>query len=466
MDKATLRRRIKLAMARQNLIAYTRLTYPRYQPWLHHVLLATALQAVSDGIIKRLIVEMPPRHGKSELVSVRFPAWHLGRHPDQRIISASYTIDLAGPFSAKVRDQFNHPDWPFRARLQPGMQSREMWDIYNNYGGLIAAGVRGGITGKGGHILSIDDPLKDAEQARSKTIKDAIWDWYQGTAYPRLEDDGAIILTATRWAEDDLIGRVLQEQEDGGDEWVRLRMPAIAECNDLLGRAIGEPLWPARYSLERYAKIKRAIGSYWFNALFQQSPAAEEGNIIHPDWFHFYDRFPREVDEVVQSWDMAFKDKDDSDYVVGQVWARLQSTFYLLHQWRERADFVATLGAVRYVSDLFPQAIAKLIEDKANGPAVISALHSELFGIIPVEPRGSKEARARAITPLLEAGNVWLPNTTIAPWVLDFLEECRVFPNGANDDQVDAMTMALDYLALRDAEALAEDETAVRISRY
>jgi len=421
------------------------------KPGKHLDVLDKALQDVSEGKIKRLIVAMPPRHGKSERVSKKFPAWHVGRNPGDEIILASYSIDLSRGFSRIARDTLMSHYSVFGVRVDPQNQSAESWGIEGYRGGVTAAGVGGPITGRGAKIAIVDDPVKNSEEANSEVMRDKIWEWYQSTLYTRLTPDGRIIIVMTRWHEDDLVGRLLKKEreeiEEGthtGDRWTVINFPAIAEDDDYLGRKPGEPLWPEfGFDLQRLTKIKQDVGSYVFNALYQQRPSAAEGAMFRRQWWQYYETDPRliQFDEMIQSWDCTFKDSDGSDYVVGQVWGRKGADKYLVDQVRDRMDITATMDAIRNMSAKWPKARLKLIEDKANGSAIISMLRHKLGGIVPVTPKESKLARAHAILPDVEAGNVYLPRNK--PWVQDFIEECAAFPKGANDDQVDCMTQAL-----------------------
>ena len=423
----------------------------------HLDVLDKALQDVSEGKIKRLIVAMPPRHGKSERVSKKFPAWHVGRNPGDEIILASYSIDLSREHSMIARDTLaNHPD-VFGVNLAKDRQSAESWGIEGHRGGVKAAGVGGPITGRGARIAIIDDPVKNAEEANSEVMRDKIWAWYQSTLYTRLTPDGRIIVVMTRWHEDDLVGRLLQKEREEieagthtGERWTVINFPAIAEENDYLGRSIGEPLWPEfGFDLQRLEQIKQDVGSYVFNALYQQRPAAAEGAMIKRHWWKFYNDDPRSMrfDEIIQSWDCTFKDSDGSDYVVGQVWGRIGADVYLIDTVRERMDITATIDAILHITSKWPDARLKLIEDKANGPAIISILQRKIGGIVAVKPTESKIARASAVVPFIEAGNVHLPQGK--PWVDEFIDECASFPHGAHDDQVDAMSQALKRLCFR-----------------
>lgn len=396
------------------------------------------------GRIKRLMVFLPPRHGKSEFISKYFTAWVLGKFPDTRIILASYEADFAATWGRKARGLLEeHGPSLFGIRVSGKSSAANRWDIEGHEGGMVTAGVNGPITGKGADIAIIDDPVKNDQEAMSETYRTRAWEWYKSTFRTRLQRDGAIILIMTRWHQDDLAGKLLQAQKEGGEKWDVVSLLALAEENDPLGREPGQPLCPELFTKQALESIKTSVGSYWWASLYQQRPSPAEGGIFKRHWWQYYRQAPGKFDEIIQSWDMSFKDKATSDFVVGQVWGRSGADKYLLDQVRGRMDFTATLQAVRSLSAKWPQARAKLVEDKANGPAVIATLKREISGLIPVEPQGSKEARAWAVQPEVEAGNVYIPDPGIASWVHDFVEECAAFPNGAHDDQVDAMTQAL-----------------------
>jgi len=421
----------------------------------HLELLCSKLEAVERGEILRLMVFMPPRHGKSHVVSKKFPAWYLGRNPDNDIIISSYSADLAYDFSRIARNTLR--EWGPRlwdVELADDSSAVGRWGIKGHRGGLVAAGVGGPITGRGAHVAIIDDPFKNWEEAQSQVIRDKVWEWYKSTFRTRLAPGGAIVLVMTRWHLDDLAGRLLEEMLKGGEEWEIVCLPAVAESRiilvkgkielpDPLGRKPGEILWPERYSAQELCTIKTTLGSYLWNALYQQHPSPSKGGILKRTWWKFYQEAPSKFDEVIQSWDCTFKDLKTSDFVVGQVWGRVGADKYLLDQTRDRMDIIATMNAIRSLSAKWPQARAKLVEDKANGPAVIQMLRKEIPGLIAVNPEGGKVARAQAVSPDIEAGDVYLPDPSIAPWIHDFIEECAAFPNGPHDDQVDAMTQAL-----------------------
>lgn len=414
----------------------------------HLDILDETLQKVSEGRLKRVIVTMPPRHGKSERVSKKFPAWHVGNNPNDEVIMASYSVDLSRDFSRIARDTLQAHTEVFKRSLDKAKASAESWGIEGHRGGVGAAGVGGPITGKGARIAIIDDPVKNAEEAASEVMREKIWEWYQSTLYTRLTPDGRIIVVMTRWHEDDLVGRLLQKEQDEikagthkGERWTVINFPALADGDDLLGRKEGEPLWPEfGFDRDRLEQIKVDVGSRVFNALYQQRPSAAEGQLFKREWWKYYNVLPSMVRKII-SIDATFKDSDNSDFVSIQVWGKRAADMYLIDRVNARMDFVTTIQAIRNIVRKHPDAAMKLVEDKANGSAIISMLRREIGGIVPINPQGGKVARANAVSPYIESGNVYLPQN--APWVSDFVEQCASFPNGKHDDDVDAMTQAL-----------------------
>lgn len=399
------------------------------------------------------MVFMPPRHGKSELVSRRLPAYILGKNPDAKIITASYGGDLAQRMNRDVQRIIDSREYGvlFPETILSGtgvmtdakyVRTTNIFEIVNHKGVYISAGVGGAITGMGYDYGIVDDPYKNRAEADSDTIRRKIWEWFVSTFYTRQEMQGRILVTMTRWHELDLAGQLefLMENDPQADQWDIVAMPAIAEEADQY-RKIGDPLWPGRYDLEKLAKTKAMLGTYEWNSLYQQHPAPLEGGIVKRTWWKFYREPPAHFDEIIQSWDLSLDGNPESDFVVGEVWGRTGADRYLLDLVHDRMDFVQTIKTIRALSNKWPQAQVKLIEDKANGPAAISALKHEIQGIIPFSPKGDKASRLKAISPQIESGNVYLPIK--AYWVHDFVEEITSFPNGANDDQVDAMTQAL-----------------------
>ena len=447
-------------LARRTMRDFVLYVDDNYQMNWHHRLLCDYLDKLACKEIRRLMVFMPPRHGKSELVSRKFPAFLLGKNPDTSIISCSYSADLASRMNRDVQRLIDSERY---LELFPGTQlsnqhtrrfyetrytrNNNMFEVVDKKGTYRSSGVGGGITGMGGEYIIIDDPVKNREDADSATIREKIYDWYTSTLYTRLEKDGCILLTLTRWHEDDLAGKLLKAAQEGADQWTILELPAVCEYppKPYDVRQEGEALWKWKYDEEALEKMKVTVGSRDWAALYQQHPTPGEGGTFKREWWNYYKVLPDGLYDFVQSWDCTFKDAQSSDYVVGQVWARKGSSRYLLDQVRGRMSFTETLRAIRSLSAKWPQAIRKLVEDKANGTAVIDVLRKEIPGLIPVEPEGGKIVRANAVTAVAEAGNIYLPDPSIAPWVHDFVEEHAVFPNGANDDQVDAQTQANTY---------------------
>jgi predicted phage terminase large subunit-like protein len=408
---------------------------------------------------------LTPTHN-SELASRRFPAYALGRYPDMGIICASYSADLATRMNRDVQRVIDDPAYRAifpgttiagKAQTQQGswLRNADYFEVVGRKGSFRSAGVGGGLTGFGASIAIIDDAIRNRQDADSPTVRQTVWDWYTSTLYTRLAPGGGVIVINTRWHEDDLSGRLLEAQAKGeGDEWRVINFPAIAE-QDEEHRKKGEALHPERYPLEALERIKVAIGTRDWEALYQQHPVPDGGAIFKDEWLQrtwLPKNLPAKFDAVIMSWDLAFKNSDASDFVVGQLVGRHGGDYYLLDQLRGRWSFTETVAQVKELAERarirFPRVAPRiLIEDKANGPAVIDALKHEVSGIVPVEPDGSKEARAHAITALFEAGNVLLPDRSLAPWVDEYRLELTRFPSGAHDDQVDATTQALRYLS-------------------
>jgi len=383
---------------------------------------------------------MPPRHGKSSLISHYFPAWYLINNPHAKIILASYEASFSAEWGRKAMGVVQEYGGSFGVEVKHNMMSGRHWAIKGAEGEMHTSGVGGPITGKGGNII-LDDPVKNAEEAHSQVYRDKTWDWFNSTLYTRMESHGWAIVIQTRWHEDDLAGRLIKH---ASENWEILNLPALAEENDPLGRSPGEALWPEKFDVAALETIKNQIGSYWFNALYQQRPSAIEGNIFKRDWWKLYDQAPEKFDEVSIFWDMTFKDTKTGSYTVGQVWGRKGKEKYLIDQVRQRCEFTTVLGMVRHLSKKYQNARAHYIEEKANGAAIISALKKEISGLIPINPKESKEARASAISPQVERGEVFLPRH--CSFTEDFVEEHVSFPNAAHDDQVDTCSMALAIL--------------------
>lgn len=413
-----------------------RLTNGRFKRYEH---IKHISRQLTPGILKgggRYIVSVPPRHGKSFLISLWTPTWFLHLFPEKSVILSSYEADFASHWGRQVRNLIVEYEKELGISLSGDSSAADRWHTTEG-GGMVTAGVGGPITGRGGSLLVIDDPVKNWEQAMSETYREKAIEWFQSTLYTRAEPGASIVVLMTRWHERDLAGFLLSEH---ADKWSEIRLPAIAEEGDALGRIPGQALCSERYNEDSLNQIKHAVGARVWNALYQQRPSSQEGNILKREWFQLFDDTPTHFDEMIQSWDLSFTGKDTSDFVVGQVWIRKGSQKFLVDRVRERFTFTETVEAMRTLSRKWPQATLKLIENKANGPAIESLLGKEISGMVLWEPQGDKVSRANAVTPQLEAGNVFIANRS---WTQEFIEECVSFPNAAHDDQVDAMTMAL-----------------------
>jgi len=420
----------------------------RWTPYRHLRVLA---DVVHDAILRgdgRVIVSMPPRHGKSEFCSYWLPSWYLDLYPERRVILTSYGAELATGFSRRVRDNLRHLgtndiDAEPLTQLSDSSTASHRFDTTEG-GGMIAAGVGGPITGRGGQLLIIDDPVKNWEEAQSPTVRRKVVDWYRSTFYTRAEPGSTVVIIMTRWHEEDLAGFL---EADGADDWRIVRMDAIHEPRedeppDPIGREPGDPLCPERYDLDALARFRRNSGPVIWSALYQQRPAPADGEVFRRDWFRICDRLPDAFDELIQSWDMTFGSKSaTASYVVGAVWGRRESKYYRLDEERGRWSFPETKDAVRRLTARWPGAHVKLVEKKANGAAIIEELDEEVGGFVEVEPDGSKYARAVAASPAFEGGDVLLLRGV--PWLEDYIVEMCQFPNGANDDRVDETAQAV-----------------------
>lgn len=458
----------------QNLYSFIQHAWPVLEPhapfteaW-HIEAICDHLMAVSRGEIKRLVINIPPRHLKSLTVSVFWPAWVWATKPGLKWLCTSYGYNLVIRDSVKTRrliqSAWYQQNWGHRYRLSGDQNAKARFD--NDQGGYrIVNSLDSGVTGEGGDIIVVDDPsqLGDATNPGALQSVADVWD---GVLATRLNDPvtGAMVIIMQRLHENDLTGHVLRE---GG--WTHLYLPTEYEskrkCVTFLPRDLdgegrpqphaqpffwdprteeGELLCPNRFPPHSVASLKMK-GDFFFAAQQQQRPVPAGGGLFKESWWQFYHTLPADLDvygDACQSWDCSFKDLATSSYVVGTVWARKGSLIYLLYRLRKRMNLPETLAAIRSVSNMFPWVGPKLIEDKANGTAAISMLQSEISGIIPITPEGGKESRAQAVTYLVEAGNVLLPDPANQPWVKELISEFTSFPRGEYSDQVDSATQA------------------------
>lgn len=440
--------------------------------------LAKAVHDVEQGRNRYLMVQMPPRSGKSQLSSVFLPVWLLRTHPKWKIGLVSHTPHLAVNWGRQVRRVIEEHGPRLGLRIAKDAGAAADWETMQR-GGITSRSAPGqSLTGLGFRVLIVDDAVKDFATAHSAAHREALWDWWRANSRTRLEPPHLVIAVATRWHEDDFLGRLLSPEHDGDPrQWEVISFPAIAEESDepdVLGRQPGQPLYSPlldeteEEALARWADIRSSVGSYAWAALYQQHPAPAQGAIFNTNWWRYWTSDPSKADgdrvlllnpgedlkhaAWLDSWDMAFKATSDSDFVVGQRWARQGANRFLIAQQRGRWTFTETLERMRDWGDgQGPHGNLvhkRLVEDKANGTAILDTLRNEISGLKPISPGESKEARARAVTPEVEAGNVLLPLPTDPgnQWVGDLLDELRDFNSAAHDDQVDALTQALSEL--------------------
>ncbi|HEY0889360.1 MAG TPA: phage terminase large subunit [Nocardioides sp.] len=415
---------------------------------------------VAEGRTQRLIVNIGPQEGKSERISRRFPLWVLQRNPNLRIGIVSFGKNVARRFGRRIRDDLRaHPE--LGLTLSQSSQRQDEFELLGYDGGVVCVGIDGDLTSRPIDLLIIDDPYKNAGDADSKAWAKTVREFWTETALARLAPGAPVVLVQTRWRDDDLAGWLAKDQPD---LWRTVRIPAQADHDpekgeaDPLGRQPGEWLISARgRSAADWEQRRREVGSRAWSAQYQGSPSPEQGTFFKREWWQEYERplwLEREdgtrivtgFDDLLVSWDMTFKDTAGTDYVSGQVWGRIGVNVYLLDRVHGRMDFVATCRAVRQLAAKWPQALLHVVEDKANGPAVISMLRHQVPGLVPDEPDGGKTARAAAVSPLVEAKNVWLPAPELCPWVGEVIDECAGFPTAAHDDDVDALSQALKRL--------------------
>ncbi len=428
-------KRARLA-ASETLTAFTEYTFPQYRTAEHHRLICEKLEAVERGEIDRLMIFMPPRHGKSELASKRFPAWYLGRNPEKQVITASYNSDLAGDFGRQVRNIVR--EQRFRnvfpsVTLAEDSQAANRWNTSAG-GSYVAAGVGTAVTGRGAHLLLIDDPVKDREEAESETRRETVWNWYSSTAYTRLMPGGAVILIQTRWHEDDLAGRLLEAEAKGGDKWDKLILPAILSD--------GNALWPDWYPIEALNRTKAAIGPRDWSALYQQQPAPDDGTFFLKAWFKRHETPPPRV-HVYMTSDYAVTE-GDGDYTEHGVWG-IDGTgrIYQLDWWHGQTAsdewIEQKLHMIRKWKPIcaFGEAgvIQKAIEPMLKRRMTETATRCRMEWLPSIH---DKATRARAFQSRAAMGEVSLLDDERGERVL---KQLLSFPAGKHDDAVDVCSM-------------------------
>lgn len=434
MDKDTL-------IAKKHLPTYMKYCYPKYLYAKHLIEIMEALTKIEQGKLDRLVVNMPPRAGKSLTISTMFPSWYLTNNPDKRIIFSSYSGSLAGSFGKRVKENImEHPE--FEIKLDPAMRHADEFDILGHIGGYKASGVGSSITGRGCDVLIIDDPIKNAEESKSSTIKDKIIDWYESTALTRLEPGGAVILVQTRWSIDDLTGYLLETE---GDDWTVLNYPALNEN--------GESFFPERFSTEQYLKIKRSLSDYWWNALYMNAPVPEGGAFFRPEMIDKYNHIDCKIIKKCRAWDIATYDNLDekhSNYTVGVLMYLLDNNkVYVANM----TKFRGTVGEVenRIAQTMYndDKDVIQVIEQQPGMAGIALKKHwSQIFQGYPltwIYSNKDKESRALPLATAIETGNVGMKKSD---WNKDFIRELGRFNpvDDTFDDIVDASSLAFNYL--------------------
>lgn len=423
----------------------------------HLTLITDVLEHAATTPNSRVMLVTPPRHGKSMTTSQFFPSWHVLKFPDKRIILSSYSGGFAASWGRKVRNLVMEWGPYMDLLLDPASKASDEWYVWKHDGGMLTTGMEGGATGRGADLLLIDDPIKDALQARSKVYRERAWDWWLSTIGTRLEPGASVVLIQTRWHEDDLAGRILEAE---AAEWKVIVLPAVAEIGDPLGRAIGEPLWPARYDSRWMERERIRIGPYWWSALFQGRPAPADGQVFHRAGIRFFTDDPQLNAYVLhspivgapdvlrpkagcliyQTVDLAVTEDESNDYTVISTWALTQKAELLwLNCVRAHVEGPDQLPLVHKEFERFHPAYIG-VEDTQYQLAFVQALRAKGLPVKRLKPRGDKYARALTAGALWDAGKVFTERN--ASWAAEVHEEAIGFPHARHDDAVDTLAYA------------------------
>ena len=439
---------LNIEQAQSDFMKFVGEMWPGFIHGRHHKVMARKFEEIAEGKVKRLIINMPPRHTKSEFASYLLPAWFLGKYPGKKIIQTSNTAELAVGFGRKVRNLVSseqyHKIFP-NVNLRSDSKAAGRWATNQN-GEYFAIGVGGTVTGKGADLLIIDDPHSEQEAALASgdpTVFDRVYEWYTSGPRQRLQPGGAIIVVMTRWSKKDLTGRIVQSSIDreGNDEWEIIDFPAIMPS--------GNPLWPQFWSLEELESLRSELPAGKWNAQYQQSPTSEEGAIIKRDWWQLWDKEdPPKCEYIIQSWDTAFTKNERSDYSACTTWGVFymdenedNAHIIMLDAFKRRMEF-PELKKVAF--DMYKEwePDAFVVEAKASGAPLIYELRAMGIPVQEFTPsRGNdKMVRINSISDLFASGKVWAPGTR---WADEVIEEMAAFPNSDHDDLVDSTTQAL-----------------------
>ncbi|MDB2405789.1 phage terminase large subunit [Alphaproteobacteria bacterium] len=436
--------------AKEDFISFVNLMWPSFISGRHHQKMASAFERVASGELKRLIINMPPRHTKSEFASYLLPAWFLGKYPEKKVIQTAHTAELAVGFGRKVRNLIQSEDFQnvfSGITLSSDSKAAGRWNT-NKRGDYFAIGVGGAVTGKGADLLIIDDPHseQDAQQGQfNPEVYDRVYEWYTSGPRQRLQPGGAIIVVMTRWSLRDLTGQIMKStgNKKGMDEWEVIEFPAIMPS--------GKPLWPEFWSMDELDALKAELPPTKWNAQYQQNPTSEEGALIKREWWREWDRpNPPPCEIILQSWDTAFLKTQRSDYSACTTWGvfyhpddtgRSQPNLIMLDAYKEKLEF-PDLKRAAYEKYMEYEPDQMIVEKKASGAPLIFELRAMGIPVTEFTPsRGQdKIARANAVTDLFASGSIWHPPTQ---WAHEVIEECAAFPSGEHDDYVDSTTQAL-----------------------
>jgi predicted phage terminase large subunit-like protein len=418
------------------------------------------------------MITMPPRHGKSLFASCFFPAWYLATFPDRRVILASYEASFASSWGRKARDLMERVGKRlFDLQIRSDSKAADHWDLLDHAGGMQTCGIGGALTGKGADLLIIDDPVKNAEEANSITMREKTWTWYTSTAYTRLEPGGALIIIQTRWHEDDLSGRILQQAKESGEKWDILNLPAIAEDGDILGRTVGEALWPERFDVLALETKKRVLGSYQFAALFQQRPAPAEGGLFKKSWFRYWTgdkEFFRLENSVVRrvhcrrfgTADLAESTKKEADYTVICAWAvTRECDLILLDIHREHLSGPALVPSLKRMYDLHDLDYMG-IEKNLGHSLLTHEVRMKGLTVRSLIADVDKVTRSIPAQIRMEAGQIYMPAGHAE---LEAIErELLTFPHGTHDDIVDNFGYAASEVGRFGGAAEPEESIKIR----
>ena len=435
--------------AKTNFMEFVHKVWPSFISGRHHAKMARAFERVARGELKRLIINMPPRHTKSEFASYLLPAWFLGNYPGKKVIQTSHTAELAVGFGRKVRnlvDQESYKAVFSGVELQADSKAAGRWAT-NAGGDYFAIGVGGAVTGKGADLLIIDDPHSEQEAALAEInpdIYDKTYEWYTSGPRQRLQPGGAIVVVMTRWSKRDLTGQVLKSAaQRGGDEWEVIEFPALLPS--------GNPLWPEFWSLKELAALKEELPNSKWQAQYQQNPTSEVSAIVKREWWQVWEKEdPPSCEFTLMAWDTAFEKSQRADYSALTTWGVFyhpddtgisQANIILLNAFRERMEFPRLKQeAIDQYKEWDPDSV--IIEKKASGAPLIYEMRAMGIPVQEFTPSkgNDKISRLNAVSDLFASGRVWAPNTQ---WAEEVIDEVASFPSGEHDDYVDSVSLAL-----------------------